>query len=346
VINELFCIEHSFIQAPMAGVQGVELAASISNAGGLGSLPTAMLGSEQLDAQLTKLSSQTEFPYNVNFFCHDAPVVSESQTLAWQGALSAYFIERQLTPPDTGSSPSRAPFSVESLAVLQQHQPAVVSFHFGLPSMEIVAAIKAWGGKVIATATTLEEAVWLEQRGVDAIIAQGLEAGGHRGNFLSADMTTQSGLMAFLPQVCQVVGVPVIAAGGIASAQAVKAAIALGASGVQVGTAFLLSDEATTSRLHREALTGRAAGHTAITNVFTGRPARSIVNRLVREVGPWSDLAPSFPAAAKDVSMLRAAAEPEGISDFTPLWSGQNNSGCREDAAAVILHDLLQGFDM
>lgn len=219
----------------------------------------------------------------------------------------------------------------------------MVSFHFGLPSPELLARVKAWGAKVLSSATTVDEARWLEAHGADAIVAQGLEAGGHRGHFLSDDLSAQLGTLALVPQVVRAVRVPVIAAGGIADANGVAAAIALGAAGVQVGTAYLLCPEATTSAVHRAALKSDAARHTALTNVFTGRPARGIVNRVVREFGPLSPVAPRFPLAASAVAPLRARAESQGSGDFSPLWSGQNASGCREIPAAELTLELARG---
>lgn len=230
------------------------------------------------------------------------------------------------------------------MTVLEQFRPAVVSFHFGLPHRTQLDQIKRWGARVLGCATTVEEALWLANQGVDAVIAQGLEAGGHRGSFLTQDMTTQTGTLALVPRIRAAIALPVIAAGGIASTAGVAAALALGAAGVQVGTAFLLCTEAKTSPLHRAALRGDASQHTAITNVFTGRPARSIVNRLVREVGPMAASTTAFPTAAGPVSALRAAAEATGSDDFTPLWCGQNATGCREIAAADLLKMLVSGL--
>ena len=224
--------------------------------------------------------------------------------------------------------------------MLARFKPAVVSFHFGLPSDDLVAAVRAIGAKILASATTVDEARWLEQRGVDAIIAQGVEAGGHRGIFLSEELTTQVGTLALVPQIVRAVSVPVIAAGGIGDANGVAAAIALGAAGAQVGTAYLLCDEATTTSVHRAALSSDAARHTAMTNLFTGRPARGIVNRLMRELGPISPVAPAFPLATSAIAPLRAKAESRGSGDFSPLWCGQNASGCKPVPAAQITRSL------
>jgi nitronate monooxygenase len=224
--------------------------------------------------------------------------------------------------------------------VLSEFKPAVVSFHFGLPSAELLARVRVWGAKILSSATTVDEARWLEAHGVDAIIAQGLEAGGHRGIFLSDDLTSQVGTIALLPQIARAVKLPVVAAGGIADAKGVAAAMALGAAGVQIGTAYLLCPEATTSAVHRAALKSEAARHTALTNVFTGRPARGIVNRIIRELGPISTAAPAFPLAPAAIAPLRAKAESRGSGDFSPLWSGQNASGCKEVPAAQLTREL------
>jgi nitronate monooxygenase len=219
-----------------------------------------------------------------------------------------------------------------------------VGFHFGLPAAPLLARVKAAGARVLASATTVAEARWLAAHGADAIIAQGLEAGGHRGMFLATSLDTQVGTLALVPQVVAAVRVPVIAAGGIADASGVAAAMALGAAGVQVGTAYLLCPEATTSAVHRAALQSEAAQNTAITNLFTGRPARGIVNRLMREIGPMSAAAPPFPLATAAMAPLRAWGEQQGMGDFSPLWSGQNASGCRPVDAAEVTQALAQGF--
>ncbi|MEE4143701.1 MAG: nitronate monooxygenase [Halieaceae bacterium] len=332
------------IQAPMAGVQDATLAAAVCNAGGLGSLPCAMLSPEDLQREIARLKGLTDRPFNLNFFCH-TPVDPTAQQLAqWKITLMDYFRELGVEPPESHPGPAREPFGEETLAIVESVNPAVVSFHFGLPGPDWVERIKSRGSRILSTATTVEEAVWLADNGADAIIAQGLEAGGHRGSFLSEDMNAQSGTLSLLPQVCEKVSVPVIAAGGIAGPQGVAAAIALGAAGVQVGTAFLLCPEALTSPLHRAALSRTGAGQTALTNVFTGRPARSIVNRLVREIGPMARAVPPFPAAAALVSALRRAAEPAGNPDFTPLWCGQNASGCSDISAVEILRRLAEGL--
>jgi nitronate monooxygenase len=342
-LQALVGIDLPIIQAPMAGVQGSSLAAAVCNAGGLGSLPCAMLGMDALRDEMDAIKAQTSKPFNVNFFCHSPPVVSAERETAWREALSPYYRAFGLDPDTVAAAPARTPFDHAAADVLSEIRPAVVSFHFGLPSTDLLARVRALGSKIISSATTIEEACWLEARGVDAIIAQGLEAGGHRGIFLSADLTTQMGTFALLPQIVRAVRVPVIAAGGIADSQGVAAAMALGAAGVQVGTAYMLCPEATTSPVHRTALKSEYAAHTALTNLFTGRPARGIMNRLMKELGPMSAAPPAFPLAAAAIAPLRRKAESIGSGGFSPLWSGQNNRGCRELPAAQLTRDLAAG---
>jgi nitronate monooxygenase len=315
----------------------------VSNAGGLGSLPAAMLSIDALRAELTALSAATDKPYNVNFFCHTPPAVDAAREAAWRDALAPYYAEYGIDPSTLSAGPGRSPFSAEAARCLAEFKPRVVSFHFGLPTPELLAQVKAWGAVVVSSATTVDEALWLQAHGVDAIIAQGLEAGGHRGLFLpETALTSQVGTFALLPQIVRAVDVPVIAAGGIADAAGVAAALALGAAGVQVGTAYLLCDEATTSAVHRAALVSAAAQHTALTRLFTGRPARGIVNRVMRELGPMSNLPPAFPLATAAIAPLRAKAEAAGSSDFTPLWAGQNTSGCKAIGAAQLTRGLMK----
>jgi nitronate monooxygenase len=339
--HELLGIEQPIIQAPMAGAQGSELAIAVSKAGGLGSLPCAMLSLATMSLELSTIRANTDRPFNVNFFCHNRPEPDSRREADWRAALSTYYEEYGIIPANRVSDrPGRAPFSEEAADLLEQFKPAVVSFHFGLPSDSLMALVKAMGSKILSSATTVEEAQWLEQHGVDAIIAQGLEAGGHRGMFLSDDLTTQMGTFALLPQVISAVKVPVIAAGGIADAAGVSAAMALGAVAAQIGTAYLLCPEATTTPVHRRALKSKTARHTALTNLFSGRPARGIVNRIMRELGPINNTVPPFPLAAPALAPLRAKAETIGDDSFSPLWCGQNANGCVELPAAEVTRIL------
>jgi nitronate monooxygenase len=339
-LQQLLGVELPIIQAPMAGAQGSALAVAVSNAGGLGSLPCALLSPDAMQAELAAIRAGTGKPFNVNFFCHAQPAPDPRREAAWREALLPYYRELGVDPSAIPSGPGRGSFDFEAAEILAPFRPAVISFHFGLPSVQLLTRVKTWGSVVLSSATTVAEARWLEERGADAIIAQGIEAGGHRGMFLSDDLSTQVGAVALVRQIVQAVKVPVIAAGGIADAAGVAAVTALGASGVQVGTAYLLCPEATTSAVHRAALETDAAQHTALTNVFTGRPARGIVNRLIRERGPMSDLAPAFPLAARAVAPLRAHAESQGSSDFSPLWAGQNPSGCKQVPAGDLTREL------
>jgi nitronate monooxygenase len=345
-LQELLGIELPIVQAPMAGVQASALAIAVSNAGGLGSLPCAMLSADAIRNEIAAIRSKSAKPFNVNFFCHVQPDANVAEQTAWTERLTPYYRELGLDPGSIAAGPGRFPFNASAAQVLEDAKPPVVSFHFGLPSAELMSRVRAWGAKVLGCATTVAEARWLEERGVDAIVAQGIEAGGHRGNFLSEDLDRQLGTFALIPQVVAAVKMPVIAAGGIASPAAVAAALALGASGVQVGTAYLLCPEATTSSIHRAALKSPASQHTALTNLFTGRPARGIVNRFMRELGPLSAAVPRFPLATAGVAPLRAEAERRGSGDFSPLWAGQNASGCREISAEALtrrLASLVQG---
>jgi nitronate monooxygenase len=326
-VLDLFGIEHPIVLAPMAGAMDWELAAAVAEAGGLGSLPCAMLSPEQAREQAEKFRARTKNPLNLNFFCHKPPIRDNAREAAWRDRLKSYYLELGVDPNAPPPGGGRAPFDEAMCVVVEDVKPEVVSFHFGLPEKRLLARVKATGCKVIASATTTKEAGWLEERGVDAVIAQGYEAGGHRGIFLSddifKDIAAQPGTMALVPQVVDAVKVPVIAAGGIADARGIAAAFALGAAGVQMGTAFLHAPEAKISPMHRKALAETRDDETALTNVISGRPARGILNRLLREVGPISPLAPDFPLATPAVAPLRAAAEKQGSGDFSPLWSGQ-----------------------
>lgn len=338
-------LDFPLIQAPMAGVQAHALALAVSEAGALGSLPAAMLAPAALRAELQAMRTQTRRPWALNFFCHAEAPPDDAADAAWRDALRPYYDELGADASKITAA-SRAPFGDDAAALVEEFRPPVVSFHFGLPAAPLLERVRRSGAFVISSATTVDEARWLEAHGADAVIAQGLEAGGHRGHFLSDDLSRQLGSFALLPQVKRAVRVPVVACGGIADAAGVAAAMALGADGVQVGTAYLLCPEATTSAVHRAALQSEAAAHTAVTNVFTGRAARSIVNRAVRELGPLRAAPhPAFPRAAAAWGPLRAAAEARASGDFSPLWSGQNNSGCRAVPAAEQTRALCRGFE-
>ena len=341
---ELLQTELPLIQAPMAGVQGSALAIAVANAGALGSLPCALLAPEALTRELQAVRSGTSGPVNLNFFCHTPPAPDAAREAAWRGALAPFYAEAGLDMASVPVGAGRVSFSHAIADLIAPFRPPLLSFHFGLPAPDLLARVKAWGAVVLSSATTVAEARWLAAHGADAIVAQGLEAGGHRGMFITDDISTQMGTLALLPQVVAAVDVPVIAAGGIADAPGVAAAMALGAAGVQLGTAYLCSDEASTSALHRAALHSEAAQHTALTTLFTGRPARGIVNRVMRELGALNPATPAFPFATAAMAPLRAHWEAQGNSDFSPLWAGQNTRGCHALPAAEITHRLAQGF--
>ena len=337
-------LELPLIQAPMAGFQGAAMATAVSGAGALGSLPGAAMTPQALRDAVAAMRRDRSLPVNLNFFCHVQPAADPAREAAWREALTPYYDELGLSLSAIASGPGRLPFDDAAAAVIEELRPEVVSFHFGLPPAPLLERVRRAGSQVWSSATTVVEAQWLAAHGVDAIIAQGLEAGGHRGVFLPAggpfDLDAQLRTWTLLPAILQAVRVPVIAAGGIVDAAGVDAALRLGASAVQLGTAFLLCPEATTSAVHRAALQGEGAKQTALTNVFSGRPARGIVNRLMRELGPLSTLPPAFPSAVNALAPLRGAAEQAGKGDFSPLWAGQDTSGCRAIPAAQLVREL------
>jgi nitronate monooxygenase len=322
-ILELFKIEVPIVQAPMAGAGTSQLAIAVSEAGGLGSLPCGQMTAAQAREAMDTIGRGTSRSINVNFFCHQVPLLDDRRMTAWHAQLAPYYAEHGLDPAAQIPSATRNPFDAEYCTIVEDYKPQVVSFHFGLPERSLLERVQAAGATVISSATTVTEARWLEDHGCDAIIAQGFEAGGHRGSFLTEDMARQIGTIALVPQIADAVDVPVIAAGGIADARGIVAAFALGASAVQIGTAYLYCPEAHLGPLHLQALRNAADDDTMITNVLTGRPARGIVNRLMRELGPMSSSAPAFPLAAGALAPLRASAERADSSDFTNIWSGQ-----------------------
>lgn len=340
MITTLFSIDLPIVQAPMAGAHDEALAIAVAEAGGLGSLPCAMLAPDAIRAQVARFRERTRAPLHLNFFCHQTPPPDPAREAAWEKKLRPYFAELGAQP--TGG-PSRAPFDEQLCAVVEVLRPEVVSFHFGLPAAPLLARVKATGARVLSSATTVAEARYLEANGCDAIIAQGAEAGGHRGMFLSDDVAAQVGTFELVPQVVDAVKVPVIAAGGICDARGIVAAFALGASGVQLGTAYLRCPEATIR--YRAVLASAADDSTRITNVFTGRPARGVANRRVRDLGPIAPDAPPFPLAAPMFAPLRVRAEAAGSFDFTPLWAGHAAALTRELPAAELTRTLMREAD-
>jgi len=320
---DLCGIELPIIQAPMAGAAFSDMVVAVSQAGGLGSLACALLSVENARNELETIRRKTSRPINANFFCHQPPREDHDRAMNWRRRLDAYYVQLQADDNPSIPTSARAPFDDKMCNLVMEFHPEIVSFHFGLPDKNLLRRVRSSGAKILSTATSVDEARWLEDQGCDAIIAQGFEAGGHRGMFLTEDVSTQVGTMALVPQVVDAVKVPVIAAGGIADTRGILAALALGAAAVQIGTAYLHCPEAQINPLYRQALKGTEDNDTAITNIFTGRPARAIVNRFMREVGPMSDVVPMFPLATAAVAPLRAKLETAGSADFSPLWSGQ-----------------------
>ncbi len=332
-------LRHPIWQAPMAGAQDAVLALAVSRAGGLGALPAAMLSLDALNAQMEKLSV-SGLPWQVNFFAHQPPEPDPVAERAWLDRLAPWYDAAGLNSSAVVVQAGRMPFDAAAAECVERWRPPLVSFHFGLPADPLLARVRAAGALVVSSATTVAEGLWLQQHGVDAVIAQGLEAGGHRGHFLSHDLERQSGLWALLPELVQRLSVPVIAAGGIVDAASVQTALSMGAAAVQCGTVWLRSHEATTSPLHRARLAQARPDETVLTTLFSGRPARGLVNRIMQELGPRPLGVPAFPRATACLAPLRGHAEAQGLDDFTPLWCGQRPV-CPEASAAEILAGLV-----
>ena len=337
---DLLGIELPIVQAPMAGATDAAMAIAVSESGGLGSLPCALLTAERARAEIGVIRQRTSRPVNVNFFCHSVPDPDAAREELWKSRLAPYGVELGPDPSPGTLAPNRTPFNDEMCDLVEEFEPEVVSFHFGLPEPRLLGRVKALGCKVLSSATTVDEARWLADHGCDAVIAQGYEAGGHRGMFLTDAVNSQPGTMALVPQVVDAVDLPVVAAGGIADGRGIAAAFALGAAGVQIGTAYLVASESTISGLHRAALANARDDGTVLTNVFSGRPARGLVNRIVREIGPMTPDAPAFPTAGGAIAPLRAAAEAAGSIEFSPLWSGQAASLSRPGSALELTREL------
>ena len=339
-IIDLFKIEFPIVLAPMAGIMDAELVIAAAEGGALGSLPCAMLTAEKAREQVNVIRQRVSAPLNMNFFCHKPLSSDPARDAGWKQRLAPYYKELGLDPAAPINAANRAPFDSAMCEVVEELKPEIVSFHFGLPDGALLKRVKAAGCKVMAAATIVKEAVWLQENGADVIIAQGAEAGGHRGMFLTENISEQPGTFALVPQVVDAVKVPVVAAGGIADGRGIAAAFALGAAGVQIGTAYLRCPESRVSGPGRAALSQGTDDSTVITNVMTGRPARGIANRVMREVGPISPDAPVFPHAAVALAPLKAAAEKLGKVDFSNVWAGQAVRLGREMPAAELTRAL------
>jgi nitronate monooxygenase len=337
---DLFGTEFPIVLAPMAGVMDAALVIAAAQGGALGSLPCAMISVEKAREQVNIIRQRVSAPVNMNFFCHKPVAADPKREAGWKARLAPYYREYGLDPAAPVNAANRAPFDEAMCELVEELKPEVVSFHFGLPNPALVKRVKAAGCIVISSATIVREAIWLEQNGADAIIAQGAEAGGHRGMFLTENIAEQPGTFALVPQVVDAVKVPVIAAGGIADGRGIAAAFALGAAGVQIGSAYLRCPESTVIAPARSALAQAGDDSTVITNVMTGRPARGVANRVMREVGPISADAPAFPHAATGLGPLKGAAEKLGRVDFTNLWAGQAVRLGREMPAAELTRAL------
>jgi nitronate monooxygenase len=335
-----FKTEFPIVLAPMAGVMDAELAIAVAQGGGLGSLPCAMLSAEKAREQVNIIRQRVSAPVNLNFFCHKAVDADPAREAQWRQRLTPYYREHGLDPDAPINAANRAPFDAAFCAVVEELKPEVVSFHFGLPEAKLLQRVKAAGAIVMSSATTVKEAIWLEENGADVIIAQGADAGGHRAMFLTETIAEQPGTFSLLPQVVDAVKLPVVAAGGIADGRGIAAAFALGASAVQIGTAYLRCPESKVTAAGRIALAQASDESTVITNVMTGRPARGVANRVMREVGPISPDAPAFPHAATALGPLKAAAEKQGKVDFTNLWAGQAVRMGKEMPAAELTRAL------
>jgi nitronate monooxygenase len=340
---DLLSIELPIVQAPMAGSDSIALARAVASTGALGSLACALLPPEGVRAAAQALREGSAHPIHLNFFCHTMSPPDPAANERWKAVLRPHYQRLGLDIETVAESRLRLPFDEEMCDTVEQIAPEVVSFHFGLPAPAVIARLRARGIRILSSATSVREAVWLEQHGCDAVIAQGSEAGGHRAMFLETDPASQVGLFALLPQVADAVSIPVIAAGGIADARGIVSAFALGASGVQLGTAYLACPEANVSPLHRRALRHTADTGTALTNLFSGRPARGIVNRFLLDLGPLSADAPAFPYAATLVAPLRAASEKAGSLDYMQLWAGQSASLAQPKPACQLTRELAAG---
>ncbi|MEM7192622.1 MAG: nitronate monooxygenase [Pseudomonadota bacterium] len=319
---DLLGINVPIIQAPLAATSGVEVALGAAKAGALGSLPCGPMTPKDIETAVEAFRASCAEPLNLNFFCHEVAPDDGARDAAWLARLVPYFSALGVTPPETPIKAGLAPFDDDKCALVEKLQPEIVSFHFGIPPAPLLERVKKAGCKTLCTATSIREAEYLVAQGIDAIVAQGTEAGGQRGMFLETDTFSQPSTFVLVRSIAANLDVPVIAAGGIADGAAIAACFDLGAAGVQIGTAYLLCDEAFTPPMHRDALADPKR-ETAVTNVMTGRPGRCIVNRIMREQGPVSLDVPHFPRGTAAIAGLRTKAEAEGLTDFSPLWSGQ-----------------------
>lgn len=338
---DLLNIEQPIIQAPMAGSGTPALAAAVSNAGGLGSLGCGSMSLENLKPEANELRAATNRPFNLNFFVHSDPKESPEINAQTRARVTPFYEELGLIDiPVTGESPFD-PFNADMLSALLEIKPAVISFHYGPPEPEVMKALKDAGCLVLCSATTVAEAKSLNAAGVDAIIAQGWEAGGQRGAFDTSFEDVGVGTMALVPQVVDAVDVPVVAAGGIADGRGIAAAFALGASGVQIGTAFLSCPEAQVSEIHRTALRHASDEDTRLTRAFSGRPARAKNNRYIEVMAEHRTRFPDFPSMYSFSRPLQEKSVANEDLDFQFLLYGQAAALNRELPADELFRTLV-----
>lgn len=337
-------LDWPILQAPMAGSTTPELAAAVGAAGGLGALGCATQSVDASHAQITGFRRQSNRGLNVNFFCHKRPEnITEGSETA-RARLAPYYEEAGLGDVPEATEPFK-PFGLDHLALVAELKPEIISFHFGVPEAALFDAVRETGAFIISTATTVAEARHLEDRGVDAIIAQGIEAGGHRGYFLESSLSQHSGLMSLLPQVVDAVDVPVIAAGGIADGRGIAAAMMLGAQAVQIGTAFLRCPEAATPETHKARLRAAAEASTRLTRLFSGRPARGVVNGMMTDLADVDDAAAPYPTQTALVAPLARALPEDRRADVSSIWAGQSVAMGRDLPARDVMTGLAREAD-
>ncbi|MEQ5809080.1 nitronate monooxygenase [Alteromonas sp. NFXS44] len=337
-------IQYPIIQAPMAGVATPRLAAAVSNAGGLGSLGIGASDAESAKQRIEETRALTDQPFNVNVFCHEPAIRNQQAENAWLTHLSPLFAELDMAPPAKLNEIYKSFIEDDDvLEMLLSTKPAVVSFHFGLPPGETISALKKAGIYTIATATNPDEAHLIERSGVDAIVAQGIEAGGHRGVFNVDSRDEKLSTSVLTGKLAQACDLPIIAAGGIVDGMGIKAAMSLGADAAQLGTAFILCPESAASDDYRAALKSDRSLKTQLTSSISGRPARGIVNRLITHCQSLEDAIPaSYPLAYDAAKKLHNAASIKGINEFAAYWSGQGAPIKRELPAEDLIRLLVK----
>jgi len=336
----LLNIELPIIQSPMVGVSTPKLAAAVSNAGGLGSIGIGASNVEQARAMLRETAALTDKPFNVNVFCHEPAVQDAERETQWLTFLAPFFAEFD-APAPTALREIYTSFveDTDMLHLLMEEKPAVVSFHFGLPPQPAIDALKDAGIVLLCSVTNLAEAQMAERAGVHALVAQGYEAGGHRGVF-DPQRDSEMGTFALVRVLTEACGLPVIAAGGIMDGAGISAVMQLGASAAQLGTAFILCPESSANSAYREALKGPRAHQTRVTSVISGRPARGMVNRNFSSLEANAPALPDYPIAYDANKALNAAAATKTNTDFAVQWAGQGAPLAREMPAAALVRLL------